>query len=376
MRVLYGVVGEGLGHATRSRVVIEHLAAAGHDVRVVVSNRAHAFLAERLKGIANVRVHEIQGFSLSFRDAVLDLKETVLENIELMPRKLRKNLEVYSGIIEEGWHPQIVFSDYESWAFFYALNHRVPFVSIDNMQVLHRTHIDEDIARTGGADFTIARTAVRVKLPGAYHYLVTSFFYPEVRKPRTSLVPPILRPEILAAEREPGEHVLVYQTASANQELLPKLRGLPGHFVLYGLNKEGTDGNVTLRKFSEQGFVDDLRTAQGCIATGGFSLMSEAVHLRVPMLAVPLEGQFEQELNSRYLAKLGFGTWTPELDRDVIDRFLGRVDDHAQALQAYEPVDNSMTLACVDELVRCVDLDEPRPVRLQSPTRGAYWDEL
>ena len=29
MRVLYGVVGEGMGHATRSRVVLEHLLEEG-----------------------------------------------------------------------------------------------------------------------------------------------------------------------------------------------------------------------------------------------------------------------------------------------------------------------------------------------------------
>lgn len=40
MRILYGVVGEGMGHATRSRVVIEHLLAAGHRLHVVVSGRA------------------------------------------------------------------------------------------------------------------------------------------------------------------------------------------------------------------------------------------------------------------------------------------------------------------------------------------------
>jgi len=30
MRLLYGVVGDGMGHATRSRVVITHLLARGH----------------------------------------------------------------------------------------------------------------------------------------------------------------------------------------------------------------------------------------------------------------------------------------------------------------------------------------------------------
>ena len=52
MRILYGVVGEGMGHATRSRVVIEHLLAAGHHVGVVASDRAFPFLARAFAGRA------------------------------------------------------------------------------------------------------------------------------------------------------------------------------------------------------------------------------------------------------------------------------------------------------------------------------------
>ena len=40
MRILYGVVGEGMGHAIRSRVVLDELVQR-HDVQVVVSGRAH-----------------------------------------------------------------------------------------------------------------------------------------------------------------------------------------------------------------------------------------------------------------------------------------------------------------------------------------------
>jgi uncharacterized protein (TIGR00661 family) len=38
MKILYGVVGEGMGHAMRSRVVLDHLTQQ-HDVQVVVSGR-------------------------------------------------------------------------------------------------------------------------------------------------------------------------------------------------------------------------------------------------------------------------------------------------------------------------------------------------
>jgi hypothetical protein len=48
MRILYGVVGEGMDHATRSRVILEHLLSQGHEQRIVVSGRAHAFLVGKL----------------------------------------------------------------------------------------------------------------------------------------------------------------------------------------------------------------------------------------------------------------------------------------------------------------------------------------
>jgi uncharacterized protein (TIGR00661 family) len=371
MRILYGVVGEGMGHAIRSRVVIEHLLDAGHSVRVVVSGKAHGFLEDRLEGRDRLSVEEIQGFSLAFDGGEIDLLETVLTNLELAPRRLRKNLEVYRKVAEEGFAPELVISDFESWAYLYARNHRLPVVSIDNMHVIDRCEHDEAITRRS-LDFKLARAAVKVKVPGAYHYLVTSFFFPDVRKPRTTLIPPILRPEILAAQREPGDHIVVYQTESAAKALLPVLERLPGEFRVYGTGEEGQRGNVTLCGFSETGFIDDMRTARAMVATSGFSLMGEAVHLGVPMLTVPLEGQFEQELNARYLATLGYGSWTPTLDGDVLERFLGRIDEHQEALDTYPRCGNEITLACVDELVRYIDLDEPRPERLETVARGSW----
>ena len=35
MKILYGVVGEGMGHAMRSRVILEHLLAHDHEVEIM-----------------------------------------------------------------------------------------------------------------------------------------------------------------------------------------------------------------------------------------------------------------------------------------------------------------------------------------------------
>jgi uncharacterized protein (TIGR00661 family) len=372
MKILYGVVGEGMGHATRSRVVLEHLLDAGHEVKVVVSGRAHRFLTERLAGRQNLTLEEIHGLTLSYFGNRVDKSESLFKNLKKAPKGIKKNLEVYRKVAEGGFTPELVISDFESWAALYALNHFLPVISIDNMQVINRCRHDKAVARGQGMDFRIAKLAVKIKMPGAYHYLVSSFFYPEVKKRRTTLVPPILRPEILAAQREPGDHVLVYQTAASNEALVPTLKTLPYRFRVYGMGREGSEGNVTLRSFSETGFVDDLRTARAVIAGGGFSLMSEAVSLHVPMLSVPVEQQYEQELNARYLQHLGFGQWAEALDHDVIAEFLGRSDELSSNLEGFVRRDNSMLFACVDELLRRRAAGEPGPDRLEAEALGKW----
>ncbi len=372
MKILYGVVGEGMGHATRSAVVLDHLLGLGHSIRVVVSGRAHDFLLERFQGRRGLAVEEIHGLHLSYEGDALNLAESVRSNLQEVPKGLRTNLEAYRRVAESGFRPELVISDFESWAYVYGIFNRRPVISIDNMQVLHRCRHDDAVTDRLRFDFQLAKAAVAVKIPGAWHYLVTSFFFPPVSKKRTTLVPPILRPEVLAARREPGSHFVVYQTAASNKALVPLLKKLPADFRVYGLGGPGTDGNVALRPFSGTGFVEDLRTARGLIAGGGFSLMSEAVHLHVPLLACPVKGQYEQELNARYLAKLGYGTWAPSLSLPTLESFLKRVDTYTAGVARYPSSDNGMLHACLEELLRRAAEGEPAPDMLDAPAKGKF----
>jgi uncharacterized protein (TIGR00661 family) len=365
VRILYGVVGDGMGHATRSRVTLEHLVARGHEVHVVVSDRAFRFLSEVFAGNPRVRVHEIHGLRFTYRGAGIDKSETLKRTLREIPSALKRNVRVYKELRAE-FRPEMVFSDFESWAYVYGRHHRLPVVSIDNQQVIDRCRHPRDVTDGNCKGFVATRVGVNVKMPRAYHYLAASFFFPPIVRPRTTLIPPILRPEILDARREPGGHVLVYQTSSANEGLVPALAKLPFDFRVYGMKRSGREGRVELKPFSQQGFVDDLRTARAAIAGGGFSLMCEAVHLHVPMLCVPLEGQWEQQLNARWLAKLGYGAWAPRITADAVRGFLARVDELAAGVARYVPRDDSVLFRCVDELV-------DRVVRGEKPPREPLW---
>lgn len=372
MDILYGVVGEGMGHATRSRVVLEWLAKSGHRIKVVVSGRAHRWLTERLAGQPQVTIEEIEGFHLSYFGNALDRSASVFENLRKAPKRVAHNVEVYRRVVESGFRPELVVSDFETWAALYALNHRLPVISIDNLQIINRAEHKKSIRKNAGFDFRVAKFAVKIKVPKAYHYLITSFFFPRVRKKYTTLVPPILRPEVLSARRERGEHVLVYQTQKGNRELLPVLRRLPYRFRVYGYGEEGREANVTLCPFSEQGFLDDLRTARAAVAGGGFSLMSEAVTLGVPLLSIPIEGQFEQELNARYLEHLGYGAWARAFSEDAITEFLEQSDVYEQNLTKFERHGNELLFECLSELIDRMARGEKRPVRLDARAMGKW----
>ena len=68
MKILYGVVGDGMGHATRTRVVIGHLLASGHAVHVLASDRAFGFLANAFAGRPGFEATEIAGLRMVYRD--------------------------------------------------------------------------------------------------------------------------------------------------------------------------------------------------------------------------------------------------------------------------------------------------------------------
>jgi uncharacterized protein (TIGR00661 family) len=350
MRILYGVVGEGMGHATRSCVILRHLVES-HEVQIVVSGRAHAFLR---KAFPELEVHEIAGLNMIYEDNEVQRRRTALDFVKKLPG-FAENFETMTRLAE-GFRPELVVSDFESFAYLYGKKHDLPVLSIDNMQIINRCALDVDIPAEEQASFQMAKTIVKAKLPHCDHYLITTFFFPPVRKARTSLFPPILRDAVLDAERSVGEHVIVYQTSDTFHDLVPTLQRLPGKFFVYGLKRDEQLGNVTLKGFSEDGFVRDLASARAVLAGGGFSLMGEAVYLGKPMLSVPLKGQFEQTLNALYLQKLGYGEYHRELSERAIAQFLERAPEYARNVAAHTQDRNRAILGKLDSLI-----DEIKP---------------
>ena len=347
MRILYGVVGEGLGHATRSRVVAAHLLGRGHEVKIVTSGRALPYLREHLPD-----VEEIWGLSFVLEQGSVNNWKTFKANVRGSGRGVPSDWR-HGSQLARLYKPDLVISDFDGFAYLFARAHRKPVISIGNIQMVDRCRHDAEILKGVRRDYLAARALVHAKLTLADQYLVTTFFTAPIRKPRTLLVPSILRPEILAVTPEPGDHLLVYGRIGETAIAALEESGLA--CLVYGardgLTEDVVERNLRYRPFANEGFIEDLRRCRGVVASAGYSLMSEAVYLRKPMLALPLAGQFEQEMNARYLDRLGYGTRASALDGPALDRFLERDRLHHEALAGYEQDGNVETLEAVDRAI-------------------------
>jgi uncharacterized protein (TIGR00661 family) len=197
----------------------------------------------------------------------------------------------------------------------------------------------------------VTEAVIRTMVPRPDVSLVTTFWRGEVLNERTFLFAPILRREVRELEPRTGEHVLVYFTQGFDA-FLEHLRACPAtRFRVYGAEREGSSGNLTFLPPSRDGFLADLASCRAVIATAGFTLITEALHLGKPYLALPMHGQFEQELNALLLAESGCGRNGRNPCPGTVADFLAGLAAHRAALARRPPDDERALFTHLDELL-------------------------
>ncbi len=339
-RIFYSVCGEGMGHAIRSSVILEHLTKK-YDVYIFSSERAYEFLNSKFDN-----VFEIGGFNTVYENNVVRTKKTFFKALKANPTNLK---EGYNVLYKECKRikPNIIISDFENYSSMLSKIMNIPLISLDNIHML--TQCEYDYPPNHRADMLTAKAVTKSYILRPKRHIITSFFYPPLKHPKmTALYPPVLREEIMKLEPVEGEHVLVYQTAESSINLMEELKKLDYKFIVYGFNKDEVDENLTYRSFNEEQIFEDMRTAKAIIVNGGFTMISEAIYLKKPIYSTPAHKNFEQILNGFYVEKLGFGEYHDKLDVKKIENFLDNLDKYQENLNKVEPWDNTEILKDLD----------------------------
>lgn len=341
VNILYGVSGEGSGHSSRSKEVLDHLSKK-HNVHVITYGKAYPYLKQYFPAT------DIYGLHLDFKDNKIAYAGTFKKNIQSLITSSQKFKELRALL--KRFKPDMIITDFEPTCYYLSKMYHIPLLSLDNQ---HRiTNLVLEVPKKYRKEYLLCRLVIRLFIPKADYYFVTSFFNEKITKKQTFLFPPILRKEVVNLRPTQGNHVLVYQTSTSNQRLLTLLQQIPEKFIIYGYNQDKKRGNLLFKKFSTQGFLEDLAACKAVITNGGFTLITEALHLRKPILSEPIQGQFEQIVNAYYLEKLGYG-----LHRDVVEKkdvllFLQNLSIYRKHLSMYRNKNMDALFKALDKIIK------------------------
>lgn len=315
--IIYGVSGEGSGHSSRAKEMASFLQSIGHRVKIVSYDRGYANLKDQFD------CFETEGLHIASEDNQVSVVKTFTDNIARLPagfKKLNQLRDLFKQL-----QPDCVISDFEPMTAYLARHYAIPLISLDNQHRMR--YMEYDVDSSLDKDRLLTETVIRAMVPSPDVSLVTTFYWGKLKNQRTFLFPPILRQEVAELQPQSGDHLLVYLTSGFDSllELLSQFSA--EKFFVYGYDKDEQRGNLRFKPFSKMGFLNDLAECKAVIATAGFTLMSEAFYLGKPYLAMPMQGQFEQQLNGVWLEMLGYGANAPEINADKIGHFLYRLDE-------------------------------------------------
>ncbi len=321
-RIIYAVAGEGFGHASRAHLIGQRFLDAGHDVVFATSHRALLYLRECF----GERAKEIFGLTFDYSKGYVAPVATVWKNLWQFPRGHRANKQLYSQVYEP-FHPDLVVTDFEPFSAWWAWRNRVPFISINNEHTLILCKLEHDLKNT--IQRIQASAVTRFHYVGAKAYVVINFFKVPLKSRKAVLAPPIVRRIITELTPSDAGHITIYWTTGTRESRLQDvLRRFPHQqFHIYGFNKRLEIGNCLFKERSTEGFLADLASSRGVVASAGFSLISECLHLKKKMLLLPLGGHYEQLTNAQYVEKLGLGAWAKGLDEPALSRFMRGLDE-------------------------------------------------
>ncbi len=296
MRIAFSINGEGRGHFSRA-VALAEILSARHEITFWAPEHLTAELRGRFPDCG---VYSIPYFAFVQNGFTVDYVKTALANAGLLLGAVGTSAEIARRMRDA--RVEAVVSDFEPFAARSAKLLGIPVLQLNHPGVVLRSH-------SLGFGAIVARLVSRYMMARSDRTIICSFFDGDVG--------PIVRKELREREAVAGEHVAVYLKPLYRDTLFPLLERL---------------GKERFRTFPDPraDYAETLLSCRALVAPAGHQSISEALALGKPVLAIPVQGQYEQELNARKLRATGFGDWCRHRD---LPR---KLPDFLDNLEAYE----------------------------------------
>lgn len=347
--VVFGLAGEGRGHATRAVTIIRHLGPA-YRFRVLTSHDAYEFLRAQIDELPGVTLRAIPGMKFFYQAGRLDLSRSIRKGLaylaDLRPRAKRLAAEFWDD------PPALVISDFEStvsWAAWFA---KVPLVSLDHQHFL----LAYDLRclpwrlRLWGVGMA---AIVRAHHTWQARTIVSGFFREPLKRGYEDVVQvgPLIRQNVWEQTPRIDDYTLSYLRPKSASRTLDKLLACDQPMKVYGLGELPAQGKLSFHAFHPDRFIEHLAAAKAVVAAAGNQLIGEALFLGKPYFALPEGRHHEQLINAFFVRRMGVGDFC-KLERvttSAILKFYGRLDEYRANIANHSKFLNGTT-AAVDAL--------------------------
>jgi uncharacterized protein (TIGR00661 family) len=326
-KIFYSMAGEGRGHATRVRAVVEQLRGR-HEIVLYAPGDAHSLLAPIYEG-TEVAVREISCLRFQYTQKRLNPIATTRDGARYLWRLPKLVNQIRRDVDREG--PDLAITDFEPALPRAAKAAGVPFLSLDHQHFLCCCNLDALPASLRMHAWIWGKVVERY-YSGQEETVISSFFSAPLRKcvkgPVTQ-IGVLLQPEMLNVRPRDGKGLVVYLRKFASNALLSALQSIGLPTKVYGLGEHPSQGSLEFRAIDQRRFLDDLAGSEALITTAGNQVVGEALYLGKPVLALPESNNYEQSINAFFLRKMQTGDaadWR-RVGKADLTRFLDRLGE-------------------------------------------------
>jgi len=319
MNILYGVSGEGFGHASHAIVVANFLQKKGHKVIIATYGQAYELLKDKFNVIL------INGFNLIYNEGILRHRKSFFYNAKPFLRTIKHRKKLKEAI--KNFKPDLCISDMEPIVSFLSYFYHIPLISLSNQNRFVDFKINVPKKYLG--DFLIAKIIIKLFSPWKNYSIALSFSKLKQIKKNSYIASPIIREDIRNLKFNDTGPIIVYLT-KRNESSIRALKKSSENYIVYGydINKKEDNLHFKTRDF----FLNDFVNCKAFISNSGFTSVGEAFYLKKPYFAIPLKGQFEQLYNALYIQKNGLGHYAEKLTLDNLNYFLSHLEVYKKNL--------------------------------------------
>ena len=369
MKILFLVQWEGRGHLTQAIALGQILRKAGHEIAsAMVGKSVGRTIPSFFKEQILAPVYEFDAPNIVYNNGQMDVKKTLyslLANFSSYSKGLNFINRTVADI-----NPDLIISFYETYGGLYNIIFRpkIPMICIAHQYLL--LHPKFIFPKNNRFNRFLINLNSKATSWLSVKRLALSFREIESRTDlKITVVPPLLRKEVLDLPVQSGDFFLVYMTHhSLSRQIIdwhlshPKVR-----LECFWDNADASeifqyDETLTFHRINSDKYLRMLASCKALVTTAGFESVCEAMYLGKPVMMVPVPNHFEQECNALDGVISGAGVTSKTFDLSVLQDYLPKHQDQSPKFREWYLRGENMFVREIESAVK-------KPVVIQEPKR-------